>query len=98
MLRVLAKFRFLRGTALDIFSYTKERRLERQLINDYEAMLDGACEQLDDPHFAVAVELASLPDQIRGYGPIKAAAVETAAGRRKEILDAWNELRVVPVS
>lgn len=55
-------------------------------------------EQLDEPHLAAAIELASLPDRIRGYGPIKAAAVETAAGRRKEILDAWNELRVVPVN
>ena len=98
VLRVLAKFRFLRGTALDIFSYTKERRLERQLIDDYEAMLAGVCEHLDERHLAAAIELASLPDQIRGYGPIKEAAVETAGERRKEILDAWNELRVVTVS
>jgi len=98
VLRVLAKFRFLRGTALDIFSYTKERRLERQLINDYEAMLACVCEHLDEPHFAAAVELASLPDRVRGYGPIKQAAAETAGERREEILGAWNELRVVPAS
>ena len=98
VLRVLAKFRFLRGTALDIFSYTKERRLERQLIDDYEAMLAGVCEHLDEPHLAVAIELARLPDRIRGYGPIKEAAAEAAGERRKEVLDAWNELRAVTAS
>jgi len=98
VLRVLAKFRFLRGTALDIFSYTKERRLERQLIDDYEALLAAVCEQLDNSHLTVAIELASLPDRIRGYGPIKEAAAATAGERRKEIFDAWNELRVVTVS
>ncbi|MEE8094522.1 MAG: indolepyruvate ferredoxin oxidoreductase family protein, partial [Gammaproteobacteria bacterium] len=77
VLHVLARFRFLRGTALDPFSYTKERRLERRLIADYEALLDGLCEELDEPHLATAVELAGLPDQIRGYGPIKEAAAET---------------------
>ncbi|MCZ6498782.1 MAG: indolepyruvate ferredoxin oxidoreductase family protein [Gammaproteobacteria bacterium] len=93
VLRVLAKFRFVRGTALDLFSYTKERRLERQLIADYEALLAGLCEELDEPHYAMAVELAGLPDQIRGYGPIKQAAVETVGARREALLDAWKELR-----
>ncbi len=93
VLRVLARLRFLRGTALDLFSYSKERRLERQLIVDYEALLSGLCEELDEPHLATAVELAGLPDQIRGYGPIKEAAVETARARWEELVDAWGGLR-----
>ncbi len=93
VLHVLARFRFLRGTALDPFSYTKERRLERRLIADYEALLDGLCEELDEPHLATAVELAGLPDQIRGYGPIKEAAAETVRARWDELVDEWSELR-----
>ncbi|MEE9570221.1 MAG: DUF6537 domain-containing protein, partial [Gammaproteobacteria bacterium] len=93
VLRVLARFRFLRGTALDPFSYTKERRLERRLIADYEALLAGLCEELDEPHLATAVELAGLPDQIRGYGPIKEAAAETVRARWDELVDAWGGLR-----
>ncbi len=46
----------------------------------------------------VAIELACLPDRIRGYGPIKEAAVETAGERRKEILDGWEELRAALLS
>lgn len=67
--------------------------MERQLIADYEALLAGLCEELDEPHYAMAVELAGLPDQIRGYGPIKQAAVETVGARREALLDAWKELR-----
>ena len=93
VLRVLARFRFLRGTALDPFSYTKERRLERRLIADYEALLAGLCEELDEPHLATAVELAGLPDQIRGYGPIKEAAAETVRARWDELVDEWGGLR-----
>ena len=77
---------------MDLFSYSKERRLERQLIVDYEALLAGLCEELDEPHLTVAVELAGLPDQIRGFGPIKEAAVEAVGARREELVDAWQGL------
>jgi indolepyruvate ferredoxin oxidoreductase len=59
---------------------------------DYEALLAGLCEELDEPHFAAAAELAGLPDQIRGFGPIKQAAVETVGARREELVDAWQGL------
>ena len=93
VLRMLARLRFLRGTKFDPFSYTKERRLERQLIAGYEVLLSRMCEQLDESHMAVAIELASLPDQIRGFGPVKEAAIENTRERRETLLDAWSELR-----
>jgi len=93
VLRVLTRLRFLRGTPLDLFSYTKERRLERQLIVDYEVLLAGLCEELDELHLAMAVELASMPEHIRGYGPVKEAAVEMVRLQREERVAAWSELR-----
>ena len=92
-LRLLAKVRRLRGTLLDPFSYTKERRLEQRLIEDYEALLSSLVECLDEDHFMVAVELVEQPDRIRGYGPIKEASTMAAGVRRSELVDSWRELR-----
>src|SRR3546814_18288596 len=68
---VLAKLKGLRGTAFDPFGRTEERRIERRLIVDYEAVVEEMIAGLDDANHAVAVELASLPAATRGYGPIK---------------------------
>ena len=76
--RVLAQLRFLRGTALDIFGYSAERRMERALIGEYEATLDKLLEGLDEGNYATAVELASVPEQIRGYGHVKDQHLEKA--------------------
>ena len=63
------------------------------MIAGYEVLLSRMCEQLDESHMAVAIELASLPDQIRGFGPVKEAAIENTRERRETLLDAWSELR-----
>jgi indolepyruvate ferredoxin oxidoreductase len=68
---VLAKFKFLRGTAFDPFGYSEERRNERQLIKDYEVLLDTMTEFLSADNHATAVTLASIPEKIRGYGSVK---------------------------
>ncbi|WP_163360789.1 DUF6537 domain-containing protein, partial [Klebsiella aerogenes] len=65
----------LRGTALDIFGKTEERRMERQLIRDYEALIDEILASLTADKLATAVELARLPEKIRGYGHVKHANV-----------------------
>ena len=91
-LRVLAACRGLRGTALDPFGYTQERRVERELIANYEKLLNAISGQLDEVHFSSALELVSLPDGIRGYGPVKRAAVEEASRRYDELLASWPEL------
>jgi indolepyruvate ferredoxin oxidoreductase len=86
--RVLSKFRFLRGTALDPFGYSHERRTERQLIADYEALIAGVLAELTPANHATAAALASIPEKIRGYGPVKqrhlaAAKAEESALREQ---------------
>ncbi|MCM2327623.1 MAG: indolepyruvate ferredoxin oxidoreductase family protein [Lysobacter sp.] len=83
---VLAKFRWLRGTAFDPFGRSQERREERRLIEEYEELLGEIAERLAPATLAVAVDLASLPEHIRGYGPVKARHLAQAAERRTALL------------
>ena len=85
---VLSKFKFLRGTPLDPFGYSVERRSERQLIVDYETLLTEIVGDLNPANHATAVALAAIPEKIRGYGPVKqrhlvAAKAEEAALREQ---------------
>jgi len=72
---VLAKFKFLRGTPLDPFSYSADRKLERKLVADYLAMLATIISGLNTGNCHIAVALASLPEKIRGYGPVKQRSI-----------------------
>ena len=83
---LLAKAKRLRGTRLDPFGYAAERKMERRLIGDYEALLDEIALRLRPELHETAVALASLPEQIRGYGPVKTAAIERAKLREAELL------------
>ncbi|MBP7241878.1 indolepyruvate ferredoxin oxidoreductase family protein [Amaricoccus sp.] len=85
-MKALARFRGLRGTALDPFSRTAERRMERALIAEYEADMDRLAAALTPATRDVAVELAALPLEIRGFGPVKEAAAAAAASRRAALL------------
>jgi indolepyruvate ferredoxin oxidoreductase len=69
--KFLAKLKFLRGTALDIFGYTAERKLERSLIEEYFAAVAKLLSALDADNYDTAVEIASLPEHIRGFGHVK---------------------------
>ncbi|WP_288130253.1 indolepyruvate ferredoxin oxidoreductase family protein [Microbulbifer sp.] len=84
---VLARFKFLRGTALDIFGYTAERKMERALIGEYEALVDQVIGKLNANNHAAAIELLNYPDMIRGYGLIKDANVEKAAAMKSQALE-----------
>jgi len=86
VLKVLAKARFLRGTPLDIFGWTQERRLERQLIKDYAALLDTLLPRLARENLHIMLKLAELPDKIRGYGHVKLASIKAAKQREKALL------------
>ncbi|MFI8981128.1 indolepyruvate ferredoxin oxidoreductase family protein [Ectopseudomonas khazarica] len=72
---LLARFKFLRGTALDPFGYSTERRLERELIEEYEVNLAYLLSELNADNYRTAVALAELPEQVRGYGHVKEAAM-----------------------
>jgi len=84
--KVLARLRHLRGTPFDIFGYTEERRMERQLIVDYAAIVGELASVLRPDNHALAVEIAGLPEQIRGFGPIKQCNVERVEVREAELL------------
>jgi indolepyruvate ferredoxin oxidoreductase len=75
---VLQHFKFLRGTALDIFGVTQERRLERQLILDYLLDIEKLAKELRAENVDQATEIANIPDQIRGFGPVKLLSIEKA--------------------
>jgi indolepyruvate ferredoxin oxidoreductase len=92
--RILPHFRFLRGTALDPFGRTAERRRERALIADYETLLREILGKLDHENHRLAVALANLPEQIRGYGHIKDASIEKAKAREAELLAAFRSAPV----
>ncbi|HEX6999227.1 MAG TPA: indolepyruvate ferredoxin oxidoreductase family protein [Gammaproteobacteria bacterium] len=89
VLRLLARARRLRGTRLDPFRFSPDRRLERELLAWFEALLATLVDELDERRFELAVELARLPQSIRGYGPIKREAAEKARARERELLEAW---------
>jgi indolepyruvate ferredoxin oxidoreductase len=76
LFRVLAPFKKLRGTPLDIFGYGAERRRERALIRTYESGLDLIVAKLNADNYPCAIALASLPDMVRGYGPVKLKAID----------------------
>ncbi len=85
---LLARLRFLRGTALDPFGYTEERKLERGLIRQYETDMAEVVAKVTPQSMDAAVALAELPLSIRGFGPVKAASVARAEKRREELLGA----------
>ena len=78
VLRGMAKLRGLRGGALDVFGYTLERRMERQLIADYRTTIERALAGLTADTLADAVALAEVPAKIRGYGHVKLANLAMA--------------------
>ena len=94
--KLLAKLRGLRGGALDVFGYTEERKGERALIGEYENTVGGLLDALDAGNVGLAAEIASVPEQIRGYGHVKHANLLAAKTREAELLAEWNNpLRVV---
>jgi indolepyruvate ferredoxin oxidoreductase len=91
--KILAKLRGLRGTALDPFGRTEERRMERQLIADYETTIGELLGKLDRDNHATAVAIASIPDEIRGYGHIKLRTLKTAKANEADLLAAFRAPR-----
>ncbi len=85
---LLAKMKGLRGTPLDPFGRTEERRMERALIAEYEADMAKVLPEANTGNMDAIVALAELPLQIRGFGPVKKANQDKAAKRREELLAA----------
>ena len=88
--RFLAALKKLRGTRLDLFGYTEERRMERHLIGEYEATIDSVLATLDQNNHAMAVQIAAVPETMRGFGHIKDKNIETAKAREASLLVAYR--------
>ena len=93
---VLARLKGLRGTVLDPFGYTRERRRERGLIERYERVVSSLVDDLDHANHAIAIEIASLPDRIRGFGHVKARSIEEAERREVELLQRFRAAEESP--
>ncbi len=85
-LRLLAPMKFLRGTVFDPFGYHTDRRTERALIAEYEATIEKLLQVLTNENLAPAIDIAALPLEIRGYGPVKDEAVKKARLSSEEML------------
>jgi indolepyruvate ferredoxin oxidoreductase len=86
LFRILARQRRLRGTPFDPFGRTAERRMERRLIAEYETILGEIAAVLSPDNHALAIEIASLPEEMRGFGHIKQRNVERTKAREAELL------------
>lgn len=86
LFKILVKLRGLRGGPFDIFGHTTERRMERNLIEEYEDLIRRLLRDLDPGNHALAVEIARLHDDIRGYGHIKQQAISRVKAREAELL------------
>jgi len=89
--RLLVKLKGLRGTAFDVFGRSTERRMERKLIDDYLALIDEFCASLTRNNLSLAVELARLPEEIRGFGHVKERAVAEFYDKRRGLLRTYRD-------
>ena len=88
-MRGLRRFKFLRGTAFDPFGRTDERRSERQLIADYRARIETLLADLALANHALAVEIARVPEHIRGFGHVKEAHLAKARAHEASLMEKW---------
>jgi indolepyruvate ferredoxin oxidoreductase len=86
----MARLKFLRGTPLNPFGWTAHRRFERRLITEYEATLSELLDGLSAENLPVAVELASLPEHVRGFDTVKEGQYEDVRQKRTELLAAFR--------
>jgi indolepyruvate ferredoxin oxidoreductase len=89
--RGLAALRGLRGTAFDPFGYTAERRTERALVGEYRACVEELLQTLSKENLAAALEIAALPETIRGYGHVKARNIDAARVRWATLMGQWRK-------
>ena len=81
----LAKFKFLRASPWDLFGYHPDRKLERRLLQGYQQTLPAIAAELTSANYPAAIKWAKAPDQIRGYGPVKASAAQGATKKGRSL-------------
>ena len=87
--KILAKGRTLRGTVWDVFGYTAERRMERQMVLDFEITMGKVLVQLTPKNHEIACQIAALPQEIRGFGHVKERNLKAARAVEEKL---WEEM------
>ena len=95
--KLLAGFKFLRGTSFDPFGYTEDRRLERRLISEYETLTTKLIASLTTDNIELISSILSLPEKVRGYGHIKARNARQVEQERQQLLEQLNDNNPKPV-
>ncbi|MGI9284799.1 MAG: indolepyruvate ferredoxin oxidoreductase family protein, partial [Pseudomonadales bacterium] len=95
---ILVRFKHLRGGKWDIFGYSQERKQERQLISDYEATIAELLPILQPENHSIAVQIATLPDQIRGYGHVKEQNIAKAKEQSERLTALYMSEHVIAVA
>jgi len=90
LFKFISTLKFLRGTYFDPFAYLDERKIERLLINDYKDRILEICSKLTKDNYTLAVEIASIPDQIRGFGYIKKKNIKIAESCEDKLMSVFN--------
>lgn len=93
--RVLKHFKFLRGKKLDVFGKTEERKQEMALMDDYIALLNMLTKEINSENHAVAVALARVPDEIRGFGHVKEQNIKSAEKLKQKLLSEFKAFKTV---
>lgn len=88
--RLLSKLKGIRGTFFDIFAYSQDRKKERALIKEYEALMTYLIENLTPKNYDIAVALAALPEHIRGYGHVKIRHLKDVKANEEALLAQFN--------
>ncbi len=87
---ILAKLKFLRGTRFDMFGYTTERKMERKLILDYENTIKDVVNNLTKSNYMLGLEIASIPEEIRGFGHVKEKNVQKARTKERTLIQNFH--------
>ena len=96
-LRWLARLRTLRGTRLDVFGYSAERRGERQRIVDYAATVEALLDELNADNVGLAAQIAAIPEHIRGFGHVKQAHLREAEALQTRLLAQWRNPKALHI-
>ncbi len=91
--RVLSRLRRLRGTPFDVFGYTYERRGERALIEAYRGWIEQVLARLHDGNLSLAIEIARIPEKIRGFGHVRAASQDAALEVQRRLAGEFTSIQ-----
>ncbi|MDG1707787.1 MAG: 2-oxoacid:acceptor oxidoreductase family protein, partial [Emcibacteraceae bacterium] len=90
-LKLIAKFKFLRGSVFDIFGYSTERKMERALISEYEVLVYKVLDKLDETNYQLCLEILEMPMSYKGYGHVKEKNIIKSKERLGTLLKMLNE-------